>query len=83
MIFYNAVEFENFLSFGSKQRFEFANTGMHYIDGFNCDNISDTIEETGKHSIGSGKCLHPDTEIEILIKDKQCMKDFLAFSQKP
>ena len=70
------IKVKNFLSFGSDiQTFTFADKGMHWIDGINVDES----DSTGKRSVGSGKCLHPETTIEVLIEDKQCLNDFLNF----
>lgn len=60
-----SIEWKNFNSYGnSLQRVEFGNTGNLYsLLGSN----------------GAGKCLTPETEIEVEIEDEKTKLEFLNF----
>lgn len=49
------VEFENFLSFGKKQRFDFKSNGIHFIKGENRDMSSDPFADEVRETNGVGK----------------------------
>ena len=48
-------EMDNFRSFAGHHEFEYAASGMHWIQGVNADSVTDTYDEEGAHSVGSGK----------------------------
>lgn len=78
MLKFKSMDFENFGSFEGLHTFEFADKGIHLITAQNLDPEGDS-SFTGRHSVGSGKCLHEDTEVNIEILDEQCLKDFKKF----
>lgn len=58
---FKKISITNFLSFGKTQEYEFEN-GITLVCGRNKDRVDDPN--------GCGKCLDPNTEIEISVPDE-------------
>lgn len=74
-IIFEKIEAQNFKSIGPLTTLEFNNfNGLVYVYGENRD-----INDNSNTRNGVGKCLHPDTKINIEVLDEQTKQKLLTF----